>query len=491
MKIGHGKTKNENFFLLLSFHKADKDMKRYYYITIIAIVATIGLQASYISSLYRQYIADTEIGIEKEIQKIIEEERLIRTHRRNGGDDSQPKLITKALEDMTSQELDSIRKLPHNADTIDIDNAQKTGIGMTVGELIIQLSQDNLMRAGFPLNPVTLDSLWSAEVDLACLHLFRLCDKDTLPISSAGNLKGHAPNYSRFYPIGTKGLQYLRVEVFIPMSSFLVHQIWTLVLSACMMLLVLLCLFYQLTTIRRKEVLLRKREMTINGTVHDLKAPLNSIITLLGWMKSMTADEAVRDVMETGRAGVKRLIGNIEALLMTARTDYHRIVLNRAQVDVPQMAEEVKEEMDRLYENKLHTLCVINELPDGFAVEADRMYLENVMRNLMENALKYADAGVKVEVRLSAEGDGLRVEVKDNGWGIEPCYRKKLFTQFYQVPRNKEQQQKGYGIGLAQAKCIVKEHGGNIGMESHEGQGSTFFFTIPCNPENKCAAWKR
>lgn len=461
-------------------------MKRYYYITIIAIIATIGLQAGYISSLYRQYMTDIKIGVEKKTEKNVEDERYLRSHLRSQRDpDMRPKLITKALEDMTQQELDSIRKLPDNADTIDIRNAQKAGIGITAAELITQLEQDYLLKAGYPMNLTVLDSLWSAETDFSYPHLFELCDKDTLPISSAGNLKGHAPNYSRLYPIGTKGLQYLRVEVFIPMSSFLVHQIWTLVLSACMMLLVLLCLFYQLTTIRRKEVLLRKREMTINGTVHDLKAPLNSVITLMGWMKNMTADEAVREVIETGRAGVKRLVGNIEALLMTARTDYHRIVLNKTQVDVPQMAEEVKEEIDRLYEGKPHTLCVMNELPEGFAVEADRMYLENVMRNLMENALKYADDGVKVEVRLLAEDNGLRVEVKDNGWGIEPCYQKKLFTQFYQVPRSKEQQQKGYGIGLAQAKCIVKEHGGSIGMESHEGQGSTFFFTIPCNPEDK------
>ena len=108
------------------------------------------------------------------------------------------------------------------------------------------------------------------------------------------------------------------------------------------------------------------------------------------------------------------------------------------------------------------------------------MYIENVIRNLMENALKYSDAGVRIEVSLSIVNERLCVSVKDNGWGIAPCHQRKLFTQFYRVPRSEEQQQKGYGIGLAQSKYIINEHGGEIMVKSAEGEGSTFTFIIPC-----------
>ncbi len=104
-------------------------------------------------------------------------------------------------------------------------------------------------------------------------------------ISSVGDLESHTPDYvSQLHPIGNKRLlQYLQIKADIPMSHFLRHQLWTLALSACMMLLVLLCLFFQLTAIRvGREALLRKREMTINGTIHDLKSPLNSVITMMG-----------------------------------------------------------------------------------------------------------------------------------------------------------------------------------------------------------------
>lgn len=264
------------------------------------------------------------------------------------------------------------------------------------------------------------------------------------------------------------------------MSHFLRHQLWTLALSACMMLLVLLCLFFQLTAIRRKEALLRKREMTINGTIHDLKSPLNSVITMMGWLKQTAPDKETKGMLETSKAGVRRLISNIEALLMTARMDRHQVVLNKSLIDVPEMAEGVKKELSCLYPGKPHTICIINELPAGLQVMADGMYIENVIRNLMENALKYSDAGVRIEVSLSIVNERLRVSVKDNGWGIAPCHQKKLFTQFYRVPRSEEQQQKGYGIGLAQSQYIINEHGGEIMVKSAEGEGSTFTFIIPC-----------
>ena len=458
-------------------------MKKYYYITLVAIVATVCLQVSYINSLYNRYVDEKIIGIEDIVQKLSTRERIIRDALRVGVKPKErPRIMRKHISHMTQEEIDSLRRLPGGADTIDVIAAQKAGIGGTAGEIVDQLMQDLLLKSGFPLNLNTLDSLWRASDSIVRHpHQFLLYDKDTVMISSVGDLESHTPDYvSQLHPIGTKGLQYLQIKADIPMSHFLRHQLWTLALSACMMLLVLLCLFFQLTAIRRKEALLRKREMTINGTIHDLKSPLNSVITMMGWLKQTTPDKETKEMLETSKAGVRRLISNIEALLMTARMDRHQVVLNKSLIDVPEMAEGVKKELSCLYPGKPHTICIINELPAGLQVMADGMYIENVIRNLMENALKYSDAGVMIEVSLSIVNERLRVSVKDNGWGIAPCHQKKLFTQFYRVPRSEEQQQKGYGIGLAQSKYIINEHGGEIMVKSAEGEGSTFTFIIPC-----------
>lgn len=458
-------------------------MKKYYYITLVAIVATVCLQVSYINSLYNRYVDEKIIGIEDIVQKLSTRERIIRDALRVGVKPKErPRIMRKHISHMTQEEIDSLRRLPGGADTIDVIAAQKAGIGGTAGEIVDQLMQDLLLKSGFPLNLNTLDSLWRASDSIVRHpHQFLLYDKDTVMISSVGDLESYTPDYvSQLHPIGTKGLQYLQIKADIPMSHFLRHQLWTLALSACMMLLVLLCLFFQLTAIRRKEALLRKREMTINGTIHDLKSPLNSVITMMGWLKQTAPDKETKEMLETSKAGVRRLISNIEALLMTARMDRHRVVLNKSLIDVPEMAEGVKKELSCLYPGKPHTICIINELPAGLQVMADGMYIENVIRNLMENALKYSDAGVRIEVSLSIVNERLRVSVKDNGWGIAPCHQRKLFTQFYRVPRSEEQQQKGYGIGLAQSKYIINEHGGEIMVKSAEGEGSTFTFIIPC-----------
>ena len=458
-------------------------MKKYYYITLVAIVATVCLQVSYINSLYNRYVDEKIIGIEDIVQKLSTRERIIRDALRVGVKPKErPRIMRKHISHMTQEEIDSLRRLPGGADTIDVIAAQKAGIGGTAGEIVDQLMQDLLLKSGFPLNLNTLDSLWRASDSIVRHpHQFFLYDKDTVMISSVGDLESHTPDYvSQLHPIGTKGLQYLQIKADIPMSHFLRHQLWTLALSACMMLLVLLCLFFQLTAIRRKEALLRKREMTINGTIHDLKSPLNSVITMMGWLKQTAPDKETKEMLETSKAGVRRLISNIEALLMTARMDRHQVVLNKSLIDVPEMAEGVKKELSCLYPGKPHTICIINELPAGLQVMADGMYIENVIRNLMENALKYSDAGVRIEVSLSIVNERLRVSVKDNGWGIAPCHQKKLFTQFYRVPRSEEQQQKGYGIGLAQSQYIINEHGGEIMVKSAEGKGSTFTFIIPC-----------
>ena len=458
-------------------------MKKYYYITLVAIVATVCLQVSYINSLYNRYVDEKIIGIEDIVQKLSTRERIIRDALRVGVKPKErPRIMRKHISHMTQEEIDSLRRLPGGADTIDVIAAQKAGIGGTAGEIGDQLMQDLLLKSGFPLNLNTLDSLWRASDSIVRHpHQFFLYDKDTVMISSVGDLESHTPDYvSQLHPIGTKGLQYLQIKADIPMSHFLRHQLWTLALSACMMLLVLLCLFFQLTAIRRKEALLRKREMTINGTIHDLKSPLNSVITMMGWLKQTAPDKETKEMLETSKAGVRRLISNIEALLMTARMDRHQVVLNKSLIDVPEMAEGVKKELSCLYPGKPHTICIINELPAGLQVMADGMYIENVIRNLMENALKYSDAGVRIEVSLSIVNERLRVSVKDNGWGIAPCHQKKLFTQFYRVPRSEEQQQKGYGIGLAQSQYIINEHGGEIMVKSAEGEGSTFTFIIPC-----------
>lgn len=460
-------------------------MKKYYYITLIATISIVCLQAYYINSLYNNYITEKITETDKVMRIAIDKELFLRIRNTSIPEiKGQEHLYIKKASDMTPKEIDSLLKISpipiNNGETLDVAKMRREGLAQTTGEIFDLYRQDDALKEGNPLDIKLLDSLFIDLPNHAFYHRFLTYDKNKVLTDSIGDLGDNIPEYcSNLYPIGTKGLQYLQIKAVIPMSDFIRQQLLTLFLSATLMLIALLCLYFQLIAIKKRTDLLLKREASVNGTIHDLKAPLNSVITMLSWFKMDETNSDKKKAIENSKTGVKHLVYNIESLLITARKDRQKIVLNKTKANIPALAEIVKEELDLLYQWKKHTIEIVNELWADSSVMADSMYIENVIRNLIENSLKYSDDNVTVKIIMSVINNKLQISVKDNGWGIEPKYRKKLFTQFYQVPRNEEQTQKGYGIGLAQVKYIINEHGGDIKMTSTDNKGSIFTFTIP------------
>lgn len=460
-------------------------MKKYYYITVIAVVAIVSLQVFYVMSLYNHYVVENIIKIDNAVRVSVDKEQHLRSVYLEGRKpQKQQYLSIKTMDDMSPREIDSLKRLSpiptEEKRLYNIDAAREKEIAKTSAELILQVLQDRLFEKGFPISLSALDSIFIGEYANNSPHTFLLYNGNKEIIDSIGKPDSTAFDYvSELIPIGTKGLQYLQIKADIPLLFFIRQQVWALILSVILMIFVVLCMAYHLTVIRRKDELLQKRENSINGTIHDLKTPLNGVVTTLGWLESGEANASKKQAIEISRAEVKHLVCNIESLLVTVRKDRKQLVLKKENIDILYLAKVVKSSMDALYRAKPHSIEIINELPEGAKVFADGMYIENVIRNLVENALKYSDDGVMVKVALSVAGGMLQVAVQDNGWGIAPQYRKKLFRQFYQVPRGEDRICKGYGIGLAQSKYIIDEHKGKINVRSAEGKGSVFAFTIP------------
>lgn len=457
-------------------------MRKYYYITTIAVISICLLQAFYVKSLYNHYVDENTEKIDNVIQISIDKERHIRSVYTDGKVPMRGQYFSiKFMEDMSSQEIDSLTRLhplPPKQPLHNVDDARKKGTANTMMEFISQIMQDELFEKGYPVQLPVLDSIFAEANQKQFNYSFSLYNKDKERIDSIGRCKH--PNYtSELLPIGNKGLQYLQLKANIPLLPFIGQQIWPLILSLILMVFVVGCVAYHLLVIRCKDTLLQQREDTINGTIHDLKAPLNSVVTTLSWLESTEANAAKKKAVEISRAEVRHLVCNIESLLVTVRKDRKRLILKKEETDIPHLAEIVKNSMDALYRTKPHTIEIENRLPENMKVVADGMYIENVIRNLVENALKYSDDGVNVKVTLQTANGMLQVAVQDDGWGIAPQYQKKLFRQFYQVPRGADRIRKGYGIGLAQSKYIIDAHKGKLSVKSAEGKGSEFSFTIP------------
>lgn len=166
-------------------------------------------------------------------------------------------------------------------------------------------------------------------------------------------------------------------------------------------------------------------------------------------------------------------------LVSAARGGRRKLVLHKELTDLPMLLTQAVADVRANLPAKRYTLEVANRLTDG-QVEADPTCLRNVFAQLLENVLKYSDEGVHIEVRLEETNEGwVTVSVTDNGWGIPRKCLKKLFGEYYQVPRAEGRAQKGYGIGLTYARYVVRAHGGDIRVESREGTGSTFSARLP------------
>lgn len=236
-----------------------------------------------------------------------------------------------------------------------------------------------------------------------------------------------------------------------------------------------LLLFEDVTELRRLETV---RRDFVSNVSHELRTPLTSLKALTESLRAGALDEP-----ETAR----RFLGHIETevdalselvseLLELARTESQNVPLQREPVDPCEILESGVERLRLQAERagvSLSTNCDRN-LPK---VSADAPRLEQVFVNLIHNAIKFTPAGGRIQVAASTKGQAVEFSVTDTGIGVSYENQARIFERFYKTDpaRNKS----GTGLGLAIAKHLVEAHGGHIGVDSNEGQGSRFYFTVP------------
>jgi signal transduction histidine kinase len=213
---------------------------------------------------------------------------------------------------------------------------------------------------------------------------------------------------------------------------------------------------------------------------HELKTPLHSIkgfveIILMG--KTGTISDLQRDFLDTVKQQTDNLQRQINDLLEFSRLESGQARLFVEDVSLPLLTDRVLDKLAPLAEDAELTLR--SDLPPGFpVVEGDRMRLEQVLTNLVENAIKFTPAKGEVAVAGVDLGDEVQISVSDTGIGVPPAERARIFDRFYQVDSSAERAYRGAGLGLTICKHIVAHHGGRIWVESDEPQGSRFCFVL-------------
>jgi two-component system phosphate regulon sensor histidine kinase PhoR len=182
-------------------------------------------------------------------------------------------------------------------------------------------------------------------------------------------------------------------------------------------------------------------------------------------------------VLDIVRSHVERLERLIEDLLELARAESDQPRLSLEPTDVAALARRSLEGL----EARFAAQRIRAELVDGGAPPAlaDAGALEQVLANLLDNALKYTEPGGSVSVRVAADGERVRLSVQDTGIGIASADRARIFERFYRVDKARSRALGGTGLGLAIVKHLVQAMDGDVSVESTPGAGSTFHVHLP------------
>ena len=456
-------------------------MKRYYSITILAIIVITLLQGYNISLQYKDYLHYKIEKINSVFKVAIDEEYAIRAHKNyNPHKDGKQRLYTKIMTDE-----DFIKAKPKKEDVIrfdeiNIQDLRDKGIAETEAEAMGLLTKDILTTKGNPINLKKLSQIFKKNLNEDFSYTLLILDENKKVIKSYGQTKDiETWQASKPIGIGLKPIRFVQAKVNITPSSFIINSIWTLVSSILLALIIVFCVGYQMTAIRYKEDLLRNREVSLHGTVHDLKAPLASILLKLGFIKDCIKDADLQEMITSSERQIKNLANTIKTILITSKASESKLVINKEQVDIIELTQQAQEQIDINYASKPHAIGIHDHREENALVYADKYLIGNVMYNLMENAVKYSDKEANVEVNIKQDEHFTIISVSDHGVGIDKKYQKKIFEQFYRIPATHHKS--GYGIGLAMVKYAVKAHGGTIKVVSEPGKGSTFTFTLPFN----------
>jgi two-component system phosphate regulon sensor histidine kinase PhoR len=235
--------------------------------------------------------------------------------------------------------------------------------------------------------------------------------------------------------------------------------------------------FHDVTELRHLENV--RRDFVANAS-HELQTPLTAI---RGFAETLLANplppEQVRSQLEVILRNAERLGHLIRDMLELAQVESRRVPLQPTAVDLGKLTRTLLRDVEPRLEQRALEASVRDETDGGAVAWADRRAVEQVLTNLLDNAIKYTSPGGRIAVEITARLDGLRVSVADTGIGIPPESLGRIFERFYRVDKARSRSLGGTGLGLAIVKHLVQAMGGEIYVESEVGRGSIFRFTLP------------
>ncbi len=232
--------------------------------------------------------------------------------------------------------------------------------------------------------------------------------------------------------------------------------------------------------ISRLKELERIRQDFVANVSHELRTPLT---TIKGYTETLLEgawkEEVAYPFIQVIKRHADRLTNIVEDLLALSKIESKALQLRTEQLSVSALIEDaVGFAIERAEKKKISVSR--DDIPPALTVCGDRDYLEQVLINLLDNAIKYTPEGGKIAISANEKGDReVLFLIKDDGIGIPREDLSRIFERFYRVDKGRSKELGGTGLGLSIVKHIVQAHGGKVWAESRLGKGSSFYFTLP------------
>ncbi|GBU21350.1 histidine kinase [Fibrobacteres bacterium R8-0-B4] len=233
----------------------------------------------------------------------------------------------------------------------------------------------------------------------------------------------------------------------------------------------------------RAEEASKVKSQFLANMSHEIRTPMNAIIGMASMGKTAHEIERKDYCLTKIQDASKHLLGVINDILDISKIEANKFTLSYAEFDFEKMLQNVTHSMSFRVDERGQTLKVYYDRAIPQPLLGDDQRLSQVIMNFISNAVKFTPEGGSISLQThlvdhKEDGCTVRVEVSDTGIGIGKAERKKLFKPFQQADSNTARKYGGTGLGLAISKNIIEMMGGEIGVESETGMGSTFYFTV-------------
>jgi len=237
---------------------------------------------------------------------------------------------------------------------------------------------------------------------------------------------------------------------------------------------------YTIITILKQEEYVKIKNDFINNITHEIQTPITTISLASKTLINKNVIDNKQEVVKIANSiekQSKRLISLVDNVLNLSVLKKKLIFLNLGNVNLHEIINNV---IQNSYESKqIKNLNITTNLnAKNPVILADAFYIEMVLSNLVDNAIKYSENNVEINITTSENKNYLFFSVSDNGIGIHKQYQKHIFKQFYRVPTGNIYKTKGTGLGLYYVHLIIKSHKGRITLQSESGKGTSFLIKL-------------